>query len=205
MNKLIAPALIALALAAPAAAETRNLRDFDSVSASDRVEVEVVQGDHFAVEVTGPDADRVTTIVDDRDLRIRQRSRTWFGNVPRVDARVRVVMPNIEGLAAARGAELRATNINARELSLAAAMGGALSVTGACTTLDAAASMGGAIDAEGLQCRDADIAASMGGAVEVYASGRFDAAASMGGDVEVAGGGQRGDIATSMGGSVSQN
>ena len=84
-------------------------------------------------------------------------------------------------------------------------MGGELSVSGTCGTLDAAVSMGGTIRAEGLQCQNANIAASMGGDARVFAASSFDAAASMGGSVNVAGGGRGDDIATSMGGSVESN
>ena len=191
-----------IALVGAANAEVRHLSNFTGVSAADRIRVEVTTSDAYRVEVLGAEADKVTTRVDDDTLVIRRTHRPFWGGTPPIDATVRVTMPAVDSLVSSRGAELRATNVSAAHMSLAAAMGGELSVTGSCTDLDAAVSMGGSIRAEGLECRDGDIAASMGGDARVFVSNRYDAAASMGGSISVSGGGRSGDIATSMGGSV---
>lgn len=200
-NILVASAAF-VALAGVATAETRSLTGFTGVSASDRIQVEVATGESYRVDVTGSDADKVTTRIDDGTLVIRRTNRPFWGGTPAIDATVRVTLPRVENLASSRGAELTAANINAQDISLAAAMGGELRVSGTCTSLDAAVSMGGTIRAQDFQCQNANIAASMGGDARVFASNSFDAAASMGGSVNVAGGGRGDDIATSMGGSV---
>lgn len=197
---LITAAIMALATAA--VAETRSVSNFTGVSASDRIRVEVAIGEQYRVDVTGSDASRVRTDVDDGTLVIRRTNRPFWGGTPAIDATVHVTMPRVSSLASSRGAELVAADVDSRDVELAAAMGGTLRVTGTCTNLDAAASMGGSIRAEGLQCQDADISVSMGGDARVYASNRYDASAAMGGSANVTGGGQRGDISTSMGGSV---
>lgn len=197
--------LVAILLVSPAAAEVRALSGFSGVAATDRIEVEVTTGAAFRVEVSGADAERVRTRVDGDVLRISRQGGNWFTGNRRLNAQVRVTLPAIDSLAASRGAEVRATEINSTDMSLAAAMGGEIRISGSCRSLDAAVSMGGAVRADDFQCEDADVAASMGGDARVFASRRFEAAASMGGAVNVAGGGQRGDVATSMGGSVSQD
>ena len=203
MRSTLITAAMFIALVGGAHAETRNLSNFTGVSAADRIRVDVSVGDGYRVDVSGPDAAKVSTrIDDDGTLVIRRTNRPIWGGTPPIDATVRITMPAVDNLASSRGAELTAANVAANTMSLAASMGGELRVTGACRSLDAAASMGGAIRAEGLECRDADIAASMGGEARVFASNRFDATASMGGSVTVSGGGERGDIATSMGGTV---
>lgn len=202
MRTQILAAVAFAALAGVASAEVRNVTGFTGVSAADRIQVEVITGESYRVEVTGSDADKVTTRIDDGTLVIRRTNRPMWGGTPPMNARVRVTMPAVENLASSRGAELTAANVNASQLALAATMGGELRVSGSCSSLDAAASMGGSIRAEGLECRDADIAASMGGDARVFASSSYDATASMGGSVNVAGGGSRGNISTSMGGSV---
>lgn len=201
---LITAAALA-ALVTGANAETRNLANFTGVSAADRIQVEVATGEGYRVDVTGSDADKVTTRIDDGTLVIRRTNRPLFGGTPPIDATVRVTLPRVENLASSRGAELTATNVSADNMALAASMGGELTVSGSCGTLDAAVSMGGTIRAEGFQCQNANIAASMGGDARIYAASSFDAAASMGGSVNVAGGGRGDDIATSMGGSVESN
>ena len=203
-STLITAAALA-ALLGSAQAETRNLTNFTGVSAADRIHVEVATGDSYRVEVTGADADKVTTRIDNGTLVIRRTHRPLWGGTPPMDAMVRVTLPHVANLASSRGAELTATNVNADSMALAASMGGELNVSGTCGTLDAAVSMGGSIRAQDFQCQNANIAASMGGDARVFASNSFDAAASMGGSVNVAGGGRGDDIATSMGGSVERN
>jgi hypothetical protein len=206
MRTLIMAGAAMLAFAAAASAENRNLAGFTGVSAADRIRVEVSIGDSYSVNVTGSDADKVRTIINDEDnLIIRRTNRPFWGGTPPIDATVRITMPRVNALASSRGAELTATNVTAQEMSLAAAMGGELRVTGTCTTLSAAVSMGGSIEAADFQCRDANIAASMGGTANLYASGSYDVAASMGGTVNVAGDGRSDDVALSMGGTLARN
>lgn len=205
MRSIIITGAAIMALATAATAETRAVSDFTGVSASDRIRVEVAIGEQYRVDVTGSDASRVTTRIDDSTLVIRRTNRPIWGGTPPIDATVHVTMPRVASLASSRGADLVAADVNTRDIELAAAMGGTLRVSGVCTNLDAAASMGGSIRAEGLQCRDADVSVSMGGDARVYATNRYDVSAAMGGSANVAGGGQSGDISTTMGGSVETN
>lgn len=202
MKNLLAPAILALAIATPAAADTRDHSGFTGVTASDRLEVQVVEGPTYSVSVTGRDASRVRTRVEDNTLRISQANRGWFGRSPRLDAVVRVTAPSLDHLAAARGAELRAENLRADDLTVAAAMGATLWVSGTCDDLDASAAMGAEIHAENMACSTANVSASMGADARVNASSSFDASASMGATVNVAGGAARGDVSTSMGAEV---
>ena len=202
MKLLLATSALVLVALGAAHAEIRPVSGFTGVSAADRIRVEVVLGDNYRVEVLGSDADKVATRLDDETLVIRRRTRPLLGGAPPIDANVRVTMPVLESLSASRGAELTAVNVNTGHVSLAAAMGGELRITGTCTDLDATASMGGAIRAERLECSDANLAASMGGDARVFVANRYDATASMGGSISVVGGGRSGDVSTSMGGSV---
>lgn len=205
MQKLIAPAILALVLAVPAAAETRTHSGFDGVAVQDRIRVEVSLGQGYSVDVSGRDAARVRTRVQDGTLKISDRNRPLFGRSPRIDALVRVVVPALDSLAASRGADVRALDITARDFSVAASMGAEVRLTGTCRSLSAAASMGGVINAQHFACADADVAASMGGEANVAASASYDAAASMGGTIDIRGENARGESATSMGGEVRRN
>lgn len=202
----IVPALAAvLVLAAPAAAEMRSHTGFDSIKAEDDIQISVSLGETYAVEVTGADADRVLTSVEDRELRIRERNRAWFGRTRNMDAQVRVVLPRLEGLAASRAAVIRAESIRATEMNLAAAMAGEIHISGECDTLDVAVAMGGVVEADNFRCSTADIAASMGGEADVHVADTYDVAGSMGADVNVSGDGRRGDVALTMGASLTTN
>lgn len=224
MKRLIAPLLIAVTLAGPAAAETRSLSGFQAVDAEDRLMVTIALGDTYTVEVTGSDADRIRTHVDGRTLYIEDERRPLFGRSPRLDAQVRVTMPAIESVSAARGMQLVANltggtchefsasaamggsasveNAQCDDVSSSAAMGGEVRISGTCRRHDVSASMGGYVRARDMQCATVDASASMGGDISAYASQSYDASASMGGSIDVGGGASASDTSTVMGGSV---
>lgn len=219
-------AAAALALAAfvgPAQAETRSVSGFAAVAAADRLSVEVVVGDAYSVEVSGADADRVRTRVEGRTLRIEDSRRPWFGNLPRLDARVRVTAPALSAVSAARGAELSAqlaggcadfsasaamgasanvAGVACDRVEVDAAMGGEVQIAGACRDLDVSASMGGFVRAEALACARVDASASMGGDIRAYASEAYDASASMGGAIVMSGEGRSRGSSALMGGYI---
>jgi len=200
MKYAAASVLLALTMAAPASAEMRNLSGFTEVVAQDNIVVEVRTGP-YAVEVTGVEANRIITRIDRDQLKISERNRPWFGPDRRVNALVRVTLPSVSSLAAAKGATLTAFDIAADDMSLAAAMGGEVRVNGTCHSLDVAAAMGGIVRAEAFHCVNADISAAMGGEARVFATRTFDATAAMGGTVNIAGG-AHGDTTAVMGGAV---
>lgn len=205
MYKLALATALGVALVGLAHADTRALTGFSGVQASGRFDVHVSVGREYSVEISGPDANRLRTEIEHGVLKIEPRNRLWFGGEPRIDANVTIVTPRLESLAAARGAQVEATNIAADDFSIAAAMGASVSASGVCRTLDAAAAMGGSVDASGLQCRTADVSAAMGGAAHVFASQALDASAAMGGSVSVDGAPAVRDISTAMGGDVDLN
>jgi hypothetical protein len=224
MKRLIAPLLIAVALAGPAVAETRSLSGFQAVDAEDRLTVTIAVGDGYAVDVSGSDAGRIRTRVDGRTLYIEDERRPLFGRSPRLDAHVRVTVPALESVSASRGAQLAANltggtcdefnaaasmggsasieNAQCNNVSSSAAMGGEVRIAGTCRTHDASASMGGYVRASELQCAMVDASASMGGEINAYASQSYDASAAMGGEINVAGGADASDASSIMGGSI---
>jgi hypothetical protein len=201
MRLMATAAVVALVMAASASAETRNLRDFNSIGASDQMRVEISVGGEYAVEVTGADAARVRTRVEDGTLLIDQRNRPWFGS-RHLNAVVRISVPELESIAAARGVEVNARGVDAERFDIAAAMGAEVRVSGTCGVLDAAAAMGASIRADELQCRTADVSAAMGGSARVYASETYEGSASMGGSIDISGDGASRGRSTAMGGSI---
>lgn len=191
-----------LALAGSASADTRALSGFTAVKALDHITVEVRRGSQYSIEVTGPQADRIVTSLDENGaLKINERNRPWFGPDRRINALVRVTMPTVTDLAAAKGATLTAYDIEGEDVSLVAAMGAELTINGSCHAVDATAAMGGVVRADNFHCLTADISAAMGGDVRVFATNTFDATAAMGGNVHISGGGH-GDTTAAMGGSI---
>ncbi len=199
---MIALAFVAGAWMAPAHAEPRDVAGFTAVAATGQYRVEVTHGLGFAVDVSGPDAARITTQREGDTLHIRSTARAWWGGQRRVNAIVRVTMPGVTALSAARGVEMTAHDVNAGDLSLAATMGAGITIQGICERLDANASMGAALNAENLACGSADVSASMGADVRVRAREGVEANASMGANVRVAGAPARQSVNASMGGDV---
>ncbi len=209
-------------LSGPAGAETRNLTRFDTIEAEGKFRVEVAIGPNFSVIVEGPDAARIATRVADDKLTIEPARRPWFGE-PTYNAVIRVTLPRLEAIAAARGArvnasgggdcpefsavaamggELRIEGLQCQSVEAVAAMGGELALSGVCRSLDVTAAMGGTVQAGALHCRTVEANAAMGGAVTAFAAQSYNASAAMGGDVSVAGGGKPGDREAVMGGAV---
>jgi hypothetical protein len=225
MRTIFIAGIVLAALSGPAGAETREISGFDNVSASGRFRVEVAVGPEFSLIVEGSDAARVRTRREGDTLKIEPVSRPWFGN-PRYDAIVHVIVPRLEGVAAARGAtlnasaggectefsaaaamgaELRVSDIQCERVDAAAAMGANVTLAGSCGALDVSAAMGADVSAANLHCRTVNASAAMGADIEAFASNTFDAAASMGADVAVSGGGKRGDTSAAMGGSITHD
>lgn len=197
MKRLIAVSALALALAAPASAETRNLRGFTAINVSDGIDLDVTASSPYAVEVTGRDAARVETVVEDGTLRIR----SWFGRND-LDANVRVNLPQLNALAASRGVSVTATGIEAETFDLSAAMGADVRVAGTCGALDLSAAMGASVRAGDLHCRTADVSAAMGADARIFVTESYEGSAAMGASIEVDGDGANRGRSTAMGGTI---
>lgn len=200
MRLILAGCAFAMAVAGPAFAEQRALSGFTKVSANAGTDVIVTIGSGFSVDVTGPGAARVVTRLSGDTLIIGRRSGFSWGASPR--AEIRVTMPRVDGLSAASGADLIATNVNADNIVLDSSSGADLRVSGRCATFTADASSGSDIYAEALRCENGSVDASSGADARVFATGRLDVNASSGGGVIVHGNPGIGDVDLSSGGSM---
>jgi hypothetical protein len=193
--------VLVLATAGAAHADQRALSGFTRVSANAGADVEVIVGQGYSVNVTGRDAERISTRVSGDRLIIEPVRNGWFTRGPR-DARVRVTMPRVEGLSASSGADLTATGVNGGDVDLDSSSGADLRVSGACATFRADASSGADIHAQDLRCENGSVDVSSGADVRIYASGRLDVDASSGGGVVAYGNPGIGNIDMSSGGSL---
>lgn len=201
MNKLTlaATSIAAIAAAGVAYAEPRTVSDFTSVSAEAGLNVDVSVGPNFSVDVSGRDADRVTTRVSGQTLIVRPISGFTWG---RRDVHITVVMPHVAGLEASSGARIRAEGLDGGNVELDSSSGAQLTASGTCAHVDADASSGAHIDASGLACATGSVDASSGARASVNVDGRLDIDASSGGDIYVSGTPEMGDISLSSGGTL---
>ena len=165
-------------LVSAASAETRALNGFDSVSAAGRVEVEIVIGQAFGVELTGPRVDNVITRVEGGRLEIETRNNrgNWRGR----DAHVRITMPSLRALDVAAGAAVNAREVSAAAFALDVSSGATADVTGACESLTLDISSGANVRAGDFRCGDVRADASSGASATVYAANAIAVDASSG-------------------------
>ena len=194
----ILPALLALvAVAAPAAAEQRRLSvtDFDRVIVEGPYVVHLVVGSNSSATVTGSREaiDRVTVDSQGRMLRIRRNRNAW-GGTPGADVGPVAIALEARSLRSARligparlqvdGAEglnvefsvegsgsLRATGVDAENLSLALLGSGRLDIAGATRRLNASFQGTGDVAAANLSARNATVATTTAGNVTLTVDG----------------------------------
>ena len=190
----------AILLVSPASAETRALSGFESVSASGRVEVEIVIGSHYAVDLTGPRVDQVITRVVAGRLEIETRRQ----NGPRRgrDAHVRITMPNLRALDISAGADVRARAIAAGAFAIDASSGALADITGSCGALTIDISSGANVRAGGFRCAEVRAEASSGASAIVHAADAIAVDASSGASVRWDGEARAHHIDLSSGGSA---
>jgi len=155
-------------LVGAASAETRGLSGFDAVNASGRVEVEIVVGADYSVELTGPRVENVLTRVEGGRLEIETRRNRGGGRGR--DAHVRITMPSLRALDVAAGAVLTARDVNAGAFALGASSGAVVDVAGACESLALDISSGANVRAGNFRCTDVRAGASSGASATVFAA-----------------------------------
>lgn len=223
MRDVLMSVAMVVAVALPAAAETRALSGFSVIHVSEGIQLEIAQGDAYSVTVEGRDAADIVTNVQGQRLNITRRGLINFGPGP--SATVHVTLPRLDALHASSGVEVTASDLAGESLELElsqgaifeaehirvgalnieASQGGMATIGGTCTSVTARASMGGVIEADKLECSTATASASMGGTVEIHAKQSVDASASMGGAIDVVGSPAQRHTSAGMGGEIDIN
>lgn len=205
--RLLLAAVAASAFAAVAAAEpaTKSVAvgGFSKIDASRGMDVIFTPGAaSVTLEGDASKFDRVEAFVKDDTLVVRRKPdglwmSGWSGQV-----KVRASAPALSGVKASSGADVRASDVRAGSLSLAASSGADIDVSGTCAMLAAQASSGSDIDARALTCAEANAAASSGAGIQATVTGEVSASASSGGDVTIYGPAKPGAVSESSGGDV---
>ena len=185
--------------------ESRGItRDFNSVHASEGLDVFVTQGDQFKILVEADEniIDLIGTDIKDGRLKIHA-----IENIGRATKNIYVTMPNITELSSSSGADLVAQNVikadkiefdassgsdieaqvNANEVIAEASSGADIRVSGRTDVLYADASSGSDIKARGLETKRCNADASSGADISVNVSESLTADASSGADISYSG------------------
>jgi hypothetical protein len=223
LSRLLAASSLAIALAAPAFAETRtyDFRNFKKLDISAGYEVIFTQSNQTSVTIESDNFDRIIAKQTGDTVKISRPENTNIRG--RVHDVVRISAPDLEraelnagvkfsadglqvdnlDLDINAGVEADFRRITARTIRLDANAGVKVKLGGECETLDVEASAGVNVDASDLRCKSADVDAGVGSSVGVHAVERIVADAGMGASVRVAGSPKDVQKHVSLGGSVS--
>jgi hypothetical protein len=165
-------------------AQTRSVAPFTKVSAGNGVHVELQQGSPAAVVVEAQPnlLDAITTTVKNGELSIG--STTSY--TTRVGVVVRVTSPGITGVSTEGGVQLDGTGLAGTDLSLGAAGGSRVRLSGTAARLDAHASGGAVLELGSFAVGDATIDLSGGVRATLKVSGVLRGTASGGVVVDLA-------------------
>jgi hypothetical protein len=203
---LIPAAAVALVTAAavyPAFADTKsyNLSNFEKVSVSAGIEVDLVQGP-YSVKVDAPNNNFDNLVIEVRGdtLRIGRRNTGWFTTGP--EYHVTVSAPSYTAFSVSSGAHVEGGGLSLKAVKIDVSSGAHLELGGACSNLTIEVSSGAHFNGEDLKCETASVDASSGAHADAFASQSADGDASSGAQINFHGKPASFDKDTSSGGSV---
>lgn len=205
--------------------ESRNLPEFDEVSAATGIKVVLIKSSETKanVEVENGDTKDVITEVKGSKLQIKFDSNLgWSRSHRNRKATVTVYYKSLDGVHVSSGAMVTAKNkiqgndlnlkgssggmmeldIESNNLTIDISSGGVLTISGAVHDLDIDVSSGGVLKAEDLDCDNANADASSGGVATFKVSKMLDADASSGGSIRYLGNPDKIRTNTSVAGSI---
>lgn len=165
---------------------TLDLRDFDAIEIAGAYKLDVIVGEDFSIELSGPasEMERVDASLRNGALVLGSKKRLR-GETKGV--RAVVTMPALNRLSVAGVADAGITGVKAKEFKLDLSGVGEVKIAGACDRLVARVSGVGEVDAQSFQCRDVDVKVAGVGEARVYASESVDAEVSGMGGIKVYG------------------
>ena len=185
-----------------------SVDDFDSVTVSQRINLNLVMGSApsvTAVAEKDSDLDRLEIEVDEGELVIRRGS--WVSGLfsmgkSRGSVTVDVVASELQAVASSSGANADLIDITCADLEVDASSGSRIEVSGSCDTVAIDASSGASVDSSDLITIDASVDSSSGASIQVFAGGSFRGDASSGSSIRVYGNPEVAESETSSGASI---
>lgn len=183
---VLAGASSGVALAQSKSSRTLDLRDFDAIEISGAYELDVIVGEDFSVELSGPSEEmaRVEATLKDGALVLGAKKRIKGGHK---SVKAVVTMPALGRIAVSGVADADVSGVNSERFKLDLSGVGEVNVAGECATLYVRVSGVGEVDAQSLQCRSVDVKVAGVGEARVYASESVSAEVSGMGGITVYG------------------
>ena len=187
---LLAAALAGLtsgtALAEAKSSTTLDLRDFDAIEISGAYKLDVIVGEDFSIELSGPSEEmaRVEASLKNGALVLGSKKRHKGDHK---GVRAVVTMPALARIAVSGVADADVSGVRSDHFKLDLSGVGEVNIAGECGKLYVRVSGVGEVDAQSLQCKDVDVKVAGIGEARVYASERVSAEVSGMGGVMVYG------------------
>lgn len=205
-------------------AQTKSLPEFNRISTSGNVKVEILNSDQHKVEYTIIKGYPDDLIIDIRNqtltVKIKNQSMKWGRSSTK--AKVTVYAKEIRGIDCSAGSSLKSSDtwqtehlaidvssgancklaLNVQSLSADASSGASLSISGKASSASFDASSGASVDASELVSVTVSAVASSGGGIKSYVTERINASASSGGSVRYKGNPTERKIDAKVSGSV---
>ncbi len=221
MKKLITLAILFIAYNSNAQV-TKNLGDFDKVTAFDKISVELVAADENKIVLKGTFESEVEIINNNGELKIRLPigkflngenlvATVYFKKLEAVEANEgSIVSCKSEikainfSLLAKEGSQIKAI-VNAAKISVTSASGAEVYLSGETTNLDVVTNSGGKFEGENCISSQATISVNAGGYAKVYATDLVNAKTRAGGAITIYGKPKQINQKTVFGGTIKEN
>jgi len=169
MAAVLASVFATAALAQSRSSMTLDLRDFDAIEIGGAYRLDVIVGEDFSIELSGPAAEmeRVEATLKNGALVLGSRKRLR-GDAKGVKAVV--TMPALNRLAVSGVADADISGVRAKDFKLDLSGVGEVIIAGSCDKLVARVSGVGEVDAQSFECRAVDVKVAGVGEARVYAS-----------------------------------
>lgn len=163
-----------------------DLRDFDAIEISGAYGLDVIVGEDFSIELSGPaeEMTRVEATLKNGALVLGSKKKSQGD---RRGVRAVVTLPALNRLSVSGVTDADVSGVRASVFKLELSGVGDVNVAGACEKLVARVSGVGEIDAQSLQCKDVDVKVAGIGEARVYASEGVSAEVSGMGSITVYG------------------
>ena len=204
--------------------ETRQVREFNSISTYDGISVQLVPSEKNEVVLSGTSIDKVVTQVSGSRLKIKMDFGSNFkGNDNHI---IVYYSKDIESITATEGSTITSNHeiktngkridlkavegaeidleVNVDKIKVKVSTGGEMKLKGKSETVVVNIYTGGSFDGKELKGKYGEVSISTGGSAKVYISEILDASVTMGGNIYYYGGTKTVNENISLGGSIIQ-
>ena len=198
--------------------KARNVGDFTSVKAYDRINVELVKSDQNKVEINGNNSD-VELVNKNGELKIRMiptklmqgqniSVTVFYENLNEIQASQGAIISSKEpiesenlNITSNEGSNIK-LEINTETLNVKANSGGILTISGTAENQDIVVNSGANFDGKEITSKSATVTTNAGGIAEVFASESINATTRAGGIIDVYGSPEERNTQNVIGGKI---